>query len=388
MKQISILGSTGSIGVNVLNIIREFPKLFGVAGLSAGRNVKLLSKQVLEFKPALVSVYDENHAAQLRELLPTHFHKRIVHGTRGNQDVGALDEADFVVSAIVGAAGLLPTLAAIEAGKDIGLANKETLVMAGKIVMDKVRAKGIRLFPVDSEHSAIFQALEGGRRQDVNKIILTASGGPFREKSFAALKTVTPAQALNHPNWSMGKKISIDSATLMNKGLEVIEARWLFDMHHDDIEVVVHPQSIVHSLVEFQDGSVLAQLGIPDMRIPIAYALSYPQRLPLKLNRLALSQCDHLQFEEPDYQRFPALQLSFEALKRGGTAPAVLNSANEEAVEAFLHNRIAFPRIAEVVEESMERVNHGDENILEDILEADREARRVAGNLIAGKASS
>jgi 1-deoxy-D-xylulose-5-phosphate reductoisomerase len=388
MKQISILGSTGSIGVNVLNIIRDFPKLFTVAGLAAGRNVKLLSKQVLEFNPTLVSVYDQEHAVQLRELLPTHFHRKIVHGTRGNQEVGALAEADFVVSAIVGAAGLLPTLAAIEAGKDIGLANKETLVMAGKIVMDKVRAKGIRLFPVDSEHSAIFQALEGGRRQDVNKIILTASGGPFREKSSEELKKVTPAQALNHPNWSMGKKISIDSATLMNKGLEVIEARWLFDMHHDDIEVVVHPQSIVHSLVEFQDGSVLAQLGIPDMRIPIAYALSYPQRLPLKLNRLGLSQCDHLQFEEPDYQRFPALQLSFEALKRGGTAPAVLNSANEEAVDAFLHNRIAFPRIAEVVAESMEQVNHGDENNLEDILEADREARRVAVSLIAGKSCS
>ena len=388
MKQISLLGSTGSIGVNVLNIIRDFPEHFGVAGLAAGKNIKLLSKQVLEFDPVLVSVYDEGYAQQLKAILPSHYHHKIVHGTNGNKEVGALAEADFVVSAIVGAAGLLPTLAAIEAGKDIGLANKETLVMAGKIVMDKVREKGIKLFPVDSEHSAIFQALEGGRRQDVNKIILTASGGPFRQKSVEELKTVSPVQALNHPNWSMGKKISIDSATLMNKGLEVIEARWLFDMHYDDIEVVVHPQSIVHSLVEFQDGSVLAQLGIPDMRIPIAYALSYPQRLPLQLNRLGLSQCDHLQFEEPDYHRFPALQLSFDALKRGGTAPAVLNGANEEAVDAFLNNRIPFPRIAEIVAESMERVNGGDENNLENILEADREARRVAGKLIDGMTRS
>lgn len=385
MKQISILGSTGSIGVNVLNIIRDFPDHFGVVGLAAGKNVKLLSKQVLEFDPLLVSVYDEEHAERLKALLPGHYHNKIVHGTDGNKEVGALAKAEFVVSAIVGAAGLLPTLAAIDAGKDIGLANKETLVMAGKIVMEKVREKKINLFPVDSEHSAIFQALEGGRRQDVNKIILTASGGPFREKSILELATVSPAQALNHPNWSMGKKISIDSATLMNKGLEVIEARWLFDMHYDDIEVVVHPQSIVHSLVEFQDGSVLAQLGIPDMRIPIAYALSYPQRLPLKLNRLGLSQCDHLQFEEPDYGRFPALRLSFDALKRGGTAPAVLNGANEVAVDAFLNNRIAFPRIAEIVAESMERVNGGDENNLENILEADGEARSLAGKLIDGK---
>lgn len=385
MKRISILGSTGSIGVNVLNIIREFPEFFSVAGLAAGKNIKTLSEQVLEFDPLLVSVYDEGYGEQLRGLLPSRYHQKIVHGNSGNEQVGSLAEADFVVSAIVGAAGLLPTLAAIESGKDIGLANKETLVMAGKIVMDKVRSKGIHLFPVDSEHSAIFQALEGGRRQDVNKIILTASGGPFREKSVAELKTVTPAQALNHPNWSMGKKISIDSATLMNKGLEVIEARWLFDMHHDDIEVVVHPQSIVHSLVEFQDGSVLAQLGIPDMRIPIAYALSYPQRLPLQLNRLGLSQCGHLQFEEPDYLRFPALKLSFEALKSGGTAAAVLNGANEEAVEAFLGGRLAFPGIAEIVAETMARVTDGDENSLDDILEADREARRIAGRLIEGK---
>jgi 1-deoxy-D-xylulose-5-phosphate reductoisomerase len=381
-KKISLLGSTGSIGINVLNVVRQFPEKFEIVGLAAGRNIAELSKQISEFRPKCVSVMDEHHAEQLKKLLPRHLHDGIVYGKSGTEQVGALPDADFTVSAIVGAAGLLPTLAAIEAGKDIGLANKETLVMAGKIVMDAVRRAGVRLFPVDSEHSAIFQALEGGRRQDVYKIILTASGGPFRKKSVTELKKVTPAQALDHPNWSMGRKISIDSATLMNKGLEVIEARWLFDMGGEDIEVVVHPQSIIHSLVEFQDGSVLAQLGIPDMRIPIAYALSYPERLPLRLNRLGLSQCGKLQFEEPDYDRFPALRLSFDALRQGGVLPAVLNAANEEAVDAFLDNRISFPRIAEVVAQSMRAINTGDENSLQDILEADREARVVTRKFI------
>ncbi|HKJ66159.1 MAG TPA: 1-deoxy-D-xylulose-5-phosphate reductoisomerase, partial [Desulfopila sp.] len=256
------------------------------------------------------------------------------------------------------------------------------LVMAGKIVMNAVKRRGVRLLPVDSEHSAIFQALEGGRRQDVEKIILTASGGPFRDKSARQLQQVTPEEALEHPNWSMGRKISIDSATLINKGLEVIEARWLFDIDSDDIEVVVHPQSIVHSLVEFQDGSVLAQLGIPDMRIPIAYALSYPARLPLELKRLGLSQCGNLQFEEPDYHRFPALQLSFDALRGGGVLPAVLNAANEEAVAAFLDRRIAFHRIAAIVADAMEAVESGDENNLEDILRADHQARQLVKRMV------
>ncbi len=377
MKRISLLGSTGSIGVNVLNIVRDFPDQFEIVGLAAGSNVELLSKQVVEFKPQLISVIDHEHSRKLEALLPLDYHDRIVYGNAGNEQVAALPDANFTVSAIVGAAGLQPTLAAINAGKDIGLANKETLVMAGKIVMDAVKQTGVLLFPIDSEHSAIFQALEGGRREDVNKIILTASGGPFRQKSASELKDVTPKQALNHPNWSMGKKISIDSATLMNKGLEVIEARWLFNMHNDDIEVVIHPQSIVHSLVEYQDGSVLAQLGIPDMRIPIAYALSYPQRLSLNLKRLSLSQCANLQFDEPDYQRFPALQLAFDALSNGGVLPAVLNAANEEAVEAFLDGKISFPQISELVAMAMDSVDTGDENSLEDILEADRLSRHL-----------
>ncbi len=377
MKKIALLGSTGSIGVNVLNIVRDFPDQFEIVGLAAGTNIGLLSKQIVEFKPKLISVLNQEYSRKLASQIPQEFHKKIVHGSKGNEQVAALPEANFTVSAVVGAAGLQPTLAAIHAGKDIGLANKETLVMAGKIVMDAVRKTNVLLFPIDSEHSAIFQALEGGRREDVNKIILTASGGPFRLKSEAELLEVTPKQALNHPNWSMGKKISVDSATLMNKGLEVIEARWLFDMHSKDIEVVIHPQSIVHSLVEYQDGSVLAQLGIPDMRIPIAYALSYPQRLPLKLNRLGLSQCANLEFEEPDYKRFPALQLAFDALAQGGVMPAVLNAANEEAVTAFLEKKIAFPKIAELVARAMESISSGDENSLDDILEADWQSRRV-----------
>ena len=375
MKHISLLGSTGSIGVNVLNVVRKFPERFTITGLAAGRNIALLSKQVVEFEPALISVLDEEHCDKLQKSLPAEYHDRIVYGNEGNVRVGAMSECDFTVSAIVGAAGLLPTLAAVRAGKDIGLANKETLVMAGRIVMDSVKENSVNLFPVDSEHSAIFQALEGGRREDVEKIILTASGGPFREKNLEELQNVTPEEALNHPNWSMGRKISIDSATLMNKGLEVIEARWLFGIMGEDIEVVVHPQSIVHSLVEFQDGSVLAQLGIPDMCIPIAYALSYPQRLPLKLKRLELSQCGGLEFYEPDYHRFPALHLAYEALDKGGVFPTVLNAANEEAVDAFLAGRIAFLQISETVAQAMAHVNGGDDTNLNDILAADAEAR-------------
>ena len=382
MKKIALLGSTGSIGVNTLKIVRKFPEKFSIVGLAAGKNVEALSEQVIEFRPSLISVIDEQHAEKLQKLLPVEFHPRIVYGQDGTSRVAAFAEADFTVSAIVGAAGLLPTLAAIESGKDIGLANKETLVMAGKLVMATARQNGVTLFPVDSEHSAIFQALEGGRRQDVYKIILTASGGPFRHKTVEELRKVTPAEALAHPNWSMGKKISIDSATLMNKGLEVIEAHWLFGMESRDIEVVVHPQSIVHSLVEFQDGSVLAQLGIPDMRIPIAYALSYPGRLPLELHRLGLSQCGNLEFAEPDYLRFPALRLAFTALQQGGISPAVLNGANEVAVEAFLNQEISFPRIAAIVEETMAKLTSGDELNLTDILAADAEARRVARQIM------
>ncbi|MBU0946034.1 MAG: 1-deoxy-D-xylulose-5-phosphate reductoisomerase [Proteobacteria bacterium] len=382
MKTLSLLGSTGSIGCNVLDVVRSFPDLYTVVGLAAGKNIKKLQEQVLEFKPELISVAEEEDAEKLRHELPVHYRDRILHGSSGAQEVGAVNSAAMTISAIVGAAGLLPTLAAIEAGKDIGLANKETLVMAGKLVMDSCQRKGINLLPVDSEHSAIFQALEAGHHQDLAKIILTASGGPFRQKSQQELQCVTPAQALAHPNWTMGQKISIDSATLMNKGLEVIEAKWLFDVSVDSIDVVVHPQSIVHSLVEFQDGSVVAQLGIPDMRIPIAYALSYPRRLPLRLESLKLAQCASLEFYEPDYERFPALSLAFAAIKGGGVLPAVLNAANEVAVAAFLEGRISFLDIALTVAKVMKKVHKGSEESIDDILSADRLAREEATAVI------
>jgi 1-deoxy-D-xylulose-5-phosphate reductoisomerase len=388
MKTIALLGSTGSIGKNVLAVVRQFPGRFRVAALAAGTNIAELRGQVLEFRPACISVADEETGRGLAESLPREFQERICWGPEGNLRAATVPEAEMLVSAVVGAVGLLPTLAAIEAGKDIGLANKETLVMAGSLVMTAVREHRVRLLPIDSEHSAIFQALEAGRREDLSRIILTASGGPFRDRNTGELLEVTPAQALAHPNWHMGRKISIDSATLMNKGLEVIEARWLFDVEPERISVVVHPQSIVHSLVEYIDGSVVAQLGIPDMRIPIAYALSYPERLGLGLSRLSLSQCGSLSFERPDYDRFPALRLAFDALAQGGTKPAVLNGANEIAVEAFLAGRLAFLDIAAVVAETLERTGNGDEMDLQAILAADSQARAIAGELISNKLQS
>lgn len=383
MKTITLLGSTGSIGRNVLAVIRQFPNRFRVVGLAAGTNISELKHQVVEFTPLCISVANEELAGKLAAELPAEFRDRIFWGTEGNRQVATVSEADMMVSAVVGAVGLLPTLDAIFAGKDIGLANKETLVMAGNLVMDTVRRSGVKLLPIDSEHSAIFQALEAGRRQDVGRIILTASGGPFREKQQYDLNSVTPKQALAHPNWDMGRKISIDSATLMNKGLEVIEARWLFDVEPDQIDVVVHPQSIVHSLVEFIDGSVVAQLGIPDMRIPIAYALSYPERLGLGLSRLSLSQCGNLSFEKPDYDRFPALQMAFDVLEYGGLKPAVLNAANEVAVEAFLDNKITFLDIARIVSQTLEKAEDGDDMNLDDILKADEQARQIAVDLLS-----
>lgn len=377
MKALSLLGSTGSIGTNVLAVVRQFPEQFRIVGLAAGHNVALLAEQVLEFQPECISVAEPALVSPLAQRLPPSYHSRIVCGTEGNCAVASLASAHMVVSAVVGAIGLLPALTAIRAGKDVGLANKETLVMAGRLVMRSAQQHKVQLLPIDSEHSAIFQALEAGRKQDVARIILTASGGPFRTWSKDDLATAAPAQALAHPNWSMGRKISIDSATLMNKGLEVIEARWLFDVEPEQIEVVVHPQSIVHSLVEYQDGSVVAQLGIPDMRIPIAYALSYPKRLELGLSRLDLAQCGGLAFEQPDHERFPALRMAYDALAMGGVKPAVLNAANEVAVEAFLNGRIGFTRIAEVVDRALQETAQGDELDLDAILAADQAARAM-----------
>ncbi|OQX20494.1 MAG: 1-deoxy-D-xylulose-5-phosphate reductoisomerase [Desulfobulbaceae bacterium A2] len=378
MKCLSLLGSTGSIGTNVLAVVRQFPEKYRLGGLAAGRNLALLRQQVLEFLPDLVAVADEDLARELVAMLPSDLGRRVCWGMEGLCRVATLEAAEMVVSAVVGAVGLLPTLEAIRAGKDVALANKETLVMAGRLVMTAVREHQVRLLPVDSEHNAIFQALEAGRRQDVHRLILTASGGPFRTLAADGLTRVTPAQALAHPTWSMGRKISIDSATLMNKGLEVIEARWLFDMEADRIEVLVHPQSVVHSLVEFIDGSVMAQLGIPDMRIPITCALSWPERQPLGLSRLDLTRCGPLHFEPPDLERFPALALAYAAARQGGLLPTVLNAANEVAVEAFLEHRLRYIDIAAVVEACLGRVQPGDEMSLDDILAADAAARSHA----------
>ncbi len=381
-KKIVILGSTGSIGRNVCKVAAGFPERFTVAGLTAGWNIDLLRQQIEAFSPEVVSVAEEEAALKLKTLLGPGRRTEIVWGRAGNEQVASLQEADMVVSAIVGAAGLLPTLAAIRAGKDIALANKETLVMAGRLIMEEVAKKQVRLLPVDSEHSAIAQALEAGRKEDVARIILTASGGPFLHLDRESLWKVTPDQALQHPNWDMGRKISIDSATLMNKGFEVIEAHWLFDIPLDRIEVLVHPQSIVHSLVEFVDGSVVAQLGIPDMRVPISYALSYPERLETGLSRLNLTECSNLSFLKPDISRFPALQTAYEACREGGCLPAVLNAANEVAVAAFLDGKLKFPEIAKVVAESMTRMDFMEDADIETILEADRQARIMSAEVL------
>jgi 1-deoxy-D-xylulose-5-phosphate reductoisomerase len=381
-KKIAILGSTGSIGRNVLKVIAGFPHYFTVVGLSAGWNIELLREQIETFSPRMVSVADEETAKKLKQLLPAGCGSEIVWDDQGNQQVASLPEADMVVSAIVGAAGLLPTLAAIRAGKDIALANKETLVMAGRVIMEEVKKFGVRLLPVDSEHSAIAQALEAGRKEDVARIILTASGGPFLKLDTKSLWQVTPDEALLHPNWDMGRKISIDSATLMNKGLEVIEARWLFDVSLEKIEVLVHPQSIVHSLVEFVDGSVVAQLGIPDMRVPISYALSYPQRLPTGLSRLNLIECSSLSFLEPDTERFPALRTAYHACRTGGCHPTVLNAANEIAVAAFLDGKLKFPEISHVVAETLARMDYKEDTDIETILAIDRMARIESASVV------
>ena len=379
-KQIAVLGSTGSVGEQTLAVAAQFPERFRVVALAAGRNVEKLAAQVNRFAPALVSVADATCAEELRARIsgaPT----RVVMGDEGLLAV-ATHPADLVVAALVGAVGLEPTLAAIRAGRNIALANKEVMVMAGALVLREIREHGVELLPVDSEHSAIFQALAGQRRQDVARLLLTASGGPFRTWPAERIAHATVADALKHPNWSMGPKITVDSATLMNKGLEVIEARWLFDLPPEQIEIVVHPQSIVHSLVEFIDGSVLAQLGIPDMRVPIAVALAHPERLPLKLARLDLPKLETLEFEAPDPTRFPSLELPYAALRGGETAPAVLNAANEIAVAAFLEGAIPFPEIvatnAAVLEAHLAQDGPGAVRDLADVRAADGWARATA----------
>ncbi len=377
MKSLSILGSTGSIGLSTLDVIRQHPGRFRVTGLAEGHDVDQLARQIREFGPGIVSVRDEASARRLEDLLGPE-KPEIRWGIDGAAAVGAAEGADMVVSAIVGAAGLKPTVSAIRAGKDIALANKETLVVAGALVMNLVREHGVTLLPVDSEHSAVFQSLSGHRNEDIRRIVLTASGGPFRNTPAEELKAVGPEQALKHPQWDMGAKITIDSATLMNKGLEVIEAHWLFNMPADRIGVVVHPQSIIHSMVEYIDGCVMAQLGAPDMRAPIAYAIAWPERCESGIKTLDLTEIGSLTFEEPDTKRFPALRLAFEALKAGRTCPAVLNAANEIAVAAFLENRIGFTDIPALVDRTLQAHEPFTPSSLEEYLEADAWARKTA----------
>lgn len=381
MKTIIILGSTGSIGTNTLDIVQRFPSEFRVAGLTAGNNIDKLEEQIRAFAPRVVAVSQEAAAATLRQRcagLPV----EILSGEAGIAQVASLPEAELVISAIVGAAGLVPTLTAIRSGKHIALANKEPMVMAGKLMQEEAHKHNVRIFPVDSEHSAIFQSLEGHRLQDVRRLILTASGGALWTVAKDELQHVTPERALKHPNWKMGSKITIDSATLMNKGLEVVEARWLFDIPETRIEVMVHRESIIHSLVEYEDRSMIAQLGLPDMRTPISYAMRYPERLPLDLPSLDLTEIGTLSFCKPDHDRFPCLNLGYESLRTGGTMPATMNAANEIAVDAFLNGGIRFTEIAEVIRQTMDA--HAPKTVatLEDALEADRWAREKAESLV------
>ncbi|MEI7824422.1 MAG: 1-deoxy-D-xylulose-5-phosphate reductoisomerase [Chlorobiaceae bacterium] len=382
MRSLSILGSTGSIGLSTLDVVRQHPEKFSISGLAAGKDVTRLAEQIREFQPAVVSVMDSDAAKKLHTLLGDN-KTNILYGIEGATAVATVEEADMVVSAIVGAAGLIPTVSAIKAGKHIALANKETLVVAGELVSDLVKKHKVELLPVDSEHSAIFQSLQGHRKDDVVRIILTASGGPFRNTPAEELKHVGLQQALKHPQWTMGAKITIDSATMMNKGLEVIEAHWLFSMPADKIGVLVHPQSIIHSMVEYIDGCVMAQLGTPDMRAPIAYALAWPERCESGIPKLDLAKIGTLTFEEPDMERFPALRLAFDALKAGKTYPAVLNAANEIAVAAFLDKKIRFIEIAETVDKTMQTHVPYTPVELDDYLQADRWARDTAKKLIA-----
>ena len=381
MKRISILGSTGSIGTNALRVIGANPSEYSVAALAAGRNVQLLHDQIGTHQPLFAAVLEEAAAENLRERLGPGSRTRIMSGRDGFLHVATLPEADTVISAMTGAAGLLPTYAAVEAGKHMALANKETMVMAGQIVMEQAERQKVAILPIDSEHSAILQSLQGHSREDVKRIILTASGGPFREEPLERLKDVTPEEALDHPTWSMGRKITIDSATLMNKGLEAIEAKWLFDVPIDKISILIHPQSIVHSMVEYRDGSVIAQLGVPSMITPISYALSFPRHKKTPLPSLKLEEVGTLHFGSPDFERFKCLKLALRSAEIGHSMPAVLNGANEVAVDAFLKREIGFLQIPELIEKTMDAHAPFPMNGIESVMDADAWAREEAGRI-------
>ena len=382
VKTLALLGATGSIGTQALEVVRQQPGRFRVAVLSAQRQWELLARQAREFRPAVVVIGDDSQYQNLKAALADQPETEVLAGVAALAEVVTRPEIDVVLTALVGYAGLLPTVAAIRAGKDIALANKETLVVAGELITSLIKQHHVRLLPVDSEHSAIFQCLVGEAQNPIEKIILTASGGPFRGRSAQQMESVTKAQALKHPNWDMGAKITIDSASLMNKGLEVIEAKWLFGLTNEQIDVVVHPQSIVHSLVQFADGSLKAQLGLPDMKLPIQYALGYPQRLANTFPRFSFLDYPTLTFEAPDRAAFPNLELAFGAMRRGGNAPCVLNAANEVAVAAFLRDQVGFRQMSDLVAECLARVSYLAEPLLADLVATDAETRRVAAELI------
>lgn len=373
MKKIAILGSTGSIGTQTLDVVRQHREDFAVTALSAGGNISLLEQQIREFHPRLVSVGTEEKAKELK-IKTADLDVEILHGMEGLIAVAIQPESQVLVTAIVGMLGIRPTVAAIEAGKDIALANKETLVTAGHLILPLTEKYGVRILPVDSEHSAIFQSLNGEREHgnEIDKILLTASGGPFRGKTRQELQTVTLQDALRHPNWSMGKKITVDSATLVNKGLEVMEAKWLFGVELDQIQVVVHPQSVIHSMVQYRDGAVIAQLGTPDMRLPIQYALYYPQRKYLEGERLDFYRLGQLTFEKPDMETFEGLALALRAMRAGGSMPTIFNAANEKAVALFLQEKIRFLQIPEIIGRAMEEIPSRENPQLEEILDAEQ----------------
>lgn len=378
MKQIALLGSTGSVGTSTLDVVEQHPEEFLVVALAAGTNVDLLAVQVEKFRPELVSVGNEQAASALQDRLGGLVKPQIVYGTEGLELVARHQDANFVMTAVVGSVGVAPTLAAIEAGKTIGLANKETLVSAGHLVMKAAKEKGVQIIPVDSEHSAVFQCMQGERREDVSRVILTASGGSFRHLNRNELENVTVKEALDHPNWSMGTKITIDSATMMNKGFEVIEAHWLFDLPYEQIECVLHSESIIHSMVEYKDRAVMAQLGTPDMKVPIQYALGFPGRMSLSTEPLNLVKMGILHFAAMDFDRYPLLQLAYECGKAGGTYTAVLNAANEVAVDLFLKGSIGFLGIEAIVKKTCD-THAGIQNpTLEEIFAADQWARSQA----------
>jgi len=378
MKRIAILGSTGSIGCSSLKVIEAHPEAYQVAALAAGKNIDLLAEQIRKFRPLEVAVLGDQEAESLKERLGGGQETRIVSGREGFIHLATLDEVDTVISAITGAAGLVPTYAAIRAGKNIALANKETMVMAGPLVMEEAKRRGVAVLPVDSEHSAILQCLQGHPRDDVRRVILTASGGPFKDFSHEEMEKVTPEQALKHPNWNMGPKITVDSATLMNKGLELIEAKWLFKLDIHQIHILIHPQSVVHSMVEYRDGSIIAQLGIPDMITPISYALSYPRHVDTTLPALDLEQVGTLRFMKADTRKFRCLELALRAAEIGGSMPAVLNGANEVAVDLFLKGRIGFLQIPSLIERTMDAHRPFVIDSIEKVMEADAWARERA----------